>query len=98
MTRFPEKMSDLYTCKVEPTGKILYRVDPKHYTPGVYIDPLEVQKHQQVNEIAILMPENEYNKFAKDWDNYVDVLLASKNNPIVKEQLEKLLVLVHLYK
>jgi hypothetical protein len=95
--RFPEKFSDLYTSKVQPTGQKLYRVDPKYYT-GTNIDPLEAQKGHEIDEIQILMPQPEYERFSKDWNNYVDILLACDRNPILKQELEKLIILVHLYK
>ena len=62
------------------------------------LDPTKPLTFSTVNEIAILMPEDELVKFMKNWGDYVDIMYVARENPIIREEYHKLLMLVGLLK
>lgn len=87
-----KKFSDLYRSKVEFTGETLRKVDPFR----IPMDPSQPITYTEVNEIAIKMPQDEYERFLHNWRNYIDLMYVSNHNPIIREELEKLIMLVNL--
>jgi len=94
------KFEDIYVVRVTKTGRKLYRTDPNNFVvPKIQqIDLIEVHKTMEVDEISMNMPEPEYEKFMQDYHHYMDILFASEQHPIIKDQLEKLIMMVQLLK
>lgn len=89
-----KKFSDLYRSKLEFTGEKLRRIS----NFGLPIDPRESITYTETNEIAIKMPEDEFERFLKDFGKCVDLYKSARENPMIREQLNQLTMLVELYK
>jgi len=87
-----KKFSDLYRSKVELTGETLRQFEPF----ALPIDPSQPITYTETEEIAIKMPREEYERFLANWSNYIDLMYVSKYNPMIREQFEKLHMLVQL--
>jgi hypothetical protein len=87
-----KKFSDLYRSKVELTGETLRQLDPF----ALPIDPSQPITYTETEEIAIKMPREEYERFLANWSNYIDLMYVSKYNPMIREEFEKLHMLVQL--
>ena len=88
------KFSYIYRSKVEYTGEMLRKVNPMQLP----MNPHHPITYTDVREIAIKMPEDEYEKFMRGWANYIDLMVVAKDNPMIHEQFEKLHMLVQLLK
>lgn len=74
----------LYDCKIKTIGRqVINKASLLYGSP-------EISDSEFQNVISIEMPEQEFQKFCNNWDQYMIILQASKNNPIVKAELEKL--------
>ena len=89
-----KKFSTLYRSKVELTGNKLKIINVFDLTAN----PLEPITYKEVDEIAIKMPLDEYEKFMNSWRHYIDLLYTAKNNPIIEKEFHKLLMLSQLTK
>ncbi len=48
------------------------------------------------DEVAIKMSEDEYNRFMENWSMYIDLMYVTKYNPIIREEFEKVMIMVKL--
>lgn len=98
--REPDKFRLIYKSKIEDTGEKIYRVPSTAYPliPPQNIPPEIIATHESEPVIAIKMPYTEYQQFCNHWDLHMDIIKEAKENPIVREQYEKLIMLVRLYK
>lgn len=87
-----KKFSDLYRSKVELTGEKLRQLEPF----SLPIDPREPISYKETQEIAIKMPLEEYERFLQNWNNYIDLMYVAQYNPMIREELQKLHMLVQL--
>jgi hypothetical protein len=44
------------------------------------------------------MPQDEFERFLKDYANCIDMMYLARHNPMIYEELHRLLMLVGLYK
>ena len=89
-----KKFSDIYQSKVELTGEKLRKIEPF----SLPIDPLDTITYKETQEIAIKMPQDEYERFLLNWGQYIDIMYVSQNNPMIREEFHKLHMLVQLLK
>lgn len=93
----PNKFCELYKCNIAPTGELIYRAPERR----PFFIPLTKQEQTELpneREIAIKMPESEYNRFMHNWNLYMDIMQVSMNNPHVKDQFETLAVMASMLK
>jgi hypothetical protein len=48
------------------------------------------------DEVAIKMSEDEYNRFMQNWSMYIDLMYVTRHNPIIREEFEKVMIMVKL--
>jgi hypothetical protein len=84
----------LYRSKIELTGEKLKIVNDFDLSAR----PVDRISYKEVDEVAIKMPKDEYEKFMISWSHYIDLLYTAKNNPIVEKEFHKLLMLAQLSK
>lgn len=87
-----KKFSDLYRSKVEYTGEKLRRLEEF----DLPISPLDKISYTEIDEIAIKMPRDEYERFLQNWNQYIDLMYVAKYNNMVGEEYHKLLMLISL--
>jgi hypothetical protein len=42
------------------------------------------------------MSEDEYNRFMQNWSMYIDLMYVTRYNPIIREEFEKVMIMVKL--
>jgi hypothetical protein len=89
-----KKFSDLYRSKVEFTGEKLRRLEQF----DLPINPLDKINYTEIDEVAIKMPKDEYERFLQNWNQYLNLMYVSKYNQMVNEELNKIHMLVQLLK
>lgn len=89
-----KQFSELYRSKVEFTGEVLRKLDPMKLP----MNPSHPITYTEVNEIAIKMPQDEYERFLQNWRQYIDLMYVCSHNPILKDEFEKLIIMVNLMK
>jgi hypothetical protein len=94
----PDKFRLLYNCKLKDTGH------RRQYEPIIVYKDLGLNERtctvslEEEKIIAIEMPESEYERFVKNWNQYMTLMLISQSNASVKDQFEKLMTIATLYK
>lgn len=89
-----KQFSELYRSKVEFTGEVLRKIDPM----SLPMNPSHPITYTEVNEIAIKMPQDEYERFLQNWRQYIDLMYVCSYNPLLKDEFEKLQIMVNLMK
>ena len=89
-----KKFSDIYRSKVLLTGEKIRKINSFR----VPINPLDELTYTEQDEISIKMPQDEFERFMKDFGNCVDMIYLARHNPMIREELNRLLMLVELYK
>lgn len=89
-----KQFSNIYRCRVEYTGEKLRKVTDF----AIPLDPGQPIEYTEVPELAIKMPQDEFEKFIKGWANYIDLMHVASNNPMIGEEYHKLHMLVQLLK
>lgn len=100
MINEPEKFKLLYNCRIEDTGQKLHKVPNTSFPmmPPHHLPPEIVVQYPSEPIVAIKMPYSEYERFLQNWNQYMDVMQVSMNNPMVREEYHRLLMLVNLLK
>ena len=62
------------------------------------MDPSQPITYTEVNEVAIKMPQDEYERFLENWRSYIDLMYVANYNPLIKQEFEKVMILVNLMK
>lgn len=89
-----KKFSDLYRGKVEYTGEKIRKLKPF----ALPMDPSHPIDYTEMDEIAIKMPRDEFERFLQNWSNYIDLMYVAKHNQMIGEEYHKLQMLVQLLK
>lgn len=89
-----KQFNTIYRAKIEPTGQRLNKVDESNFP----LDPGRPITYSTIDEIAIKMPQDEFEKFMRNWCEYVDMMYVAKEHPLIGEEYNKLLMLVNLLK
>ena len=93
----PNKFNALYNFKIQASDeKVFVRAPSINYhdiNAELFSTPVQAE-----HIITIKLPSSEYNKFLRNWNEYMTILEASNENPYIGEQLHQLLVLATLYK
>ena len=87
-----KKFSTIYHSKVELTGETIRKLDPF----DIPIDPSQSIAYKETQEVCIKMPLDEYERFLLNWANYIDLMYVSNENKMIREEFQKLHVLVQL--
>lgn len=99
-----EKLKSLYRCKVELTGETIYMLKPGVFDPRFPFTPKppyhmdHPDVHHSEKEVAIKMPESEYQRFISDYNQFMSILTTISDNPQIRDQYHQLLILVNLLK
>jgi len=91
-----KQFAELYRATVEKTGKRSFQFTPE--TLQVFQSgqvPTMIEK-EYTDEIAIKMSEDEYNRFIQNWSMYIDLMYVCRHNPIIREEFEKVMIMVKL--
>jgi hypothetical protein len=48
------------------------------------------------DEVVIKMSEDEYNRFMENWSMYIDLMYVTRYNPIIRQEFEKVMIMVKL--
>ena len=94
LTQSLKQFKDLYRSKVELTGEKLQIVNEFDLSAR----PSERISYREVDEIAIKMPKDEYERFLQNWNQYIDLMYVAKYNNMVGEEYHKLLMLISILK
>ena len=89
-----KQFSDIYQSKVELTGETLRKLEPF----SLPMDPSHPITYKETQEVAIKMPQDEYERFMLSWRNYIDLMYVANENPMIREEFHKLHMLVQLLK
>ena len=92
----PKQFDKLYHCTIESSKKIVQKpIDPMSYP---YPDPDSlVQFQEEVIELVhIKMLREEYDRFNQNWEQYLTLMAVARDNPRIKEEYHKLLMMVNL--
>ena len=89
-----KKFSHIYQSKVEFTGEKLRKLEP--FT--LPIDPNQSIKYKETQEVSIKMPQDEFERFMLNWRQYIDIMYVSQDNPMIREDFHKFIMLVQLLK
>jgi hypothetical protein len=54
-----------------------------------------VQK-TSMDEVTIKMSEDEYQRFIENWSMYIDMMYVTRHNPIIRQEFEKVMIMVNL--
>jgi hypothetical protein len=94
MVNKPTQFDKLYHCNIESFKKIVQ----KPIDPMTYPDPFgTVQFQEEVIElIHIKMLREEYDRFNMNWEQYLTLMAVARDNPRIKEEFHKLLLMVNL--
>jgi hypothetical protein len=91
-----KQFAELYRATVEKTGKRSFQFTPE--TLAVFHTgqvPHMIEK-EYTDEICIKMSEDEYNRFMQNWSMYIDLMYVTRYNPIIREEFEKVMIMVKL--
>ena len=92
----PNQLQLLYECKIELTNDYVHRFDRIDFSKTVSTEQLANIKPEPV--VSIRMPASEYERFCKNWNQYMDVMQLAMSDPMIKDQYRQLLMLVELKK
>jgi len=90
----PKQFNKLYHCTIESSKKIVQ----KPFNPMTYPDPdSPVQFQEEVIELVnIKMTREEYDRFNQNWEQYLTLMAVARDNPRIKEEYHKLLMMTNL--
>ena len=89
-----KKFSDVYRSKVELSGEKIRMLEPF----ALPMNPGHPISYKEMDEVVIKMPADEYERFIQNWNNYIDLMYVAKYNPMIREEFQKLHMLVQLLK
>ncbi len=97
---YPNMFPALYKCKIEETGQLLYKIKPTIWDLSQPLPPpmIDDSSYTSEKEIAIKMPESEYQRFLQNWNQYMTIMSAAQANPMVRDQYHSLLTFATLIK
>ena len=94
MVNKPTQFDKLYHCNIESFKKIVQKpIDPMgNADPD---SPVAFQE-EVIELIHIKMLREEYDRFNINWEQYLTLMAVARDNPRIKEEFHKLLVMVNL--
>jgi hypothetical protein len=86
----------VYKSKIVDLGETVNMYDPVSvsYGPNPYHQHVEMRTEKV---ISIKMPESEFNRFIKSYQDYLDLIYGIQN-PIVHDMFEKMMMYIKLMK
>ena len=93
----PNKFNALYECMIQASDEKVFVRAPTINYHDIDAESFSTPLHAE-HIVTIKLPMSEYNKFLRNWNEYMTILEASSENPYIGEQLHQLLVLATLYK
>ena len=94
----PNNFNALYNCKIQLSDEKVMVNPPYTFNYHNISHQYQPPPVQVEHIVTIKLPMSEYNKFLRNWNEYMTILQASQNNPMVGEQLHQLLMIATLYK
>lgn len=90
-----EHFSVVYNAKVELTKEVQYKPQPLN----VFWKPNSVQEHYETERVvSIKMPESSYNRFLHNHMRIVELMEGVVHDTRIRDQFEKLMILINLTK
>lgn len=89
-----KKFSNLYQCEVEITDTKIRKIKPF----SLPMNPGHPIEYDDVDQVAIKMPRDEFDRLMQNWGQYIDLMYVSKYNHMVGEEFHKLQMLIQLLK
>ena len=88
------QFSNLYRSKVELTGERIRTVNSFR----IPINPADALTYTEENEISIKMPQGDFERFMRDFNQSLDMHRLAREVPMIQQELHRLNMLVELYK
>ena len=88
----------MFNAEIEPTGSKRYlKEDLAVYHRLSYNEPTPQNMAVRTeNEIAIKMGEGDYQNFMDSYGKYLELIYAMKEDPVVKDMFEKMIIYLRL--
>lgn len=89
----PKQFDNLYQCSIESFKQIM-REPVRHdmFLP----DTMFQTKETVVEFVNIKMTVEEYERFNQNWDQYLTLMIVARDNPGIKDEYHKLLMMTNL--
>ena len=88
----------MFNAEIEPTGSKRYlKEDLAVYHRLSYNEPTPQNMAVRTeNEIAVKMGEGDYQNFMDSYGKYLELIYAMKEDPVVKDMFEKMIIYLRL--
>lgn len=84
----------LYQCEIETFKKLVHKpINPLTYKDIIIDNTVRKEVKEFVN---IKMPIEEYERFNQNWEQYLTLMIVARDNPRIKDEYHKLLMMVNL--
>jgi len=94
MINKPNQFDKLYHCNIESLKKLVQKpIDPMRYAD---LDTPVTFDEEVVELVQIKMLREEYDRFNQNWDQYLTLMIVARDNPRIKDEYHKLLMMVNL--
>lgn len=90
----PKQFDLLYKCSIESFKQIMR--EPVSYDNLSSPDTIFQTKEIAVEFVNIKMSREEYERFNQNWEQYLTLMIVARDNPRIKEDYHKLLMMVNL--
>ena len=90
----PKQFDALYQCSIESFKQIMR--EPVRYDMFSLPDKIFQTKETVVEFVNIKMTVEEYERFNQNWEQYLTLMIVARDNPRIKEDYHKLLMMVNL--
>ena len=90
----PKQFDALYQCSIESFKQIMR--EPVSYDNLSSPDTIFRTKEIVVEFVNIKMSREEYERFNQNWEQYLTLMIVARDNPRIKEEYHKLLMMTNL--
>ena len=90
----PTQFDALYKCSIESFKQIMR--EPVRYNDMFLPDKIFQTKETVVEFVNIKMTVEEYERFNQNWDQYLTLMAVARDNPGIKNEYHKLLMMTNL--
>ena len=92
----PKQFDMLYQCSIDTFKQIIPKpLDPWRYSDLTSTTPV-TQEQEVVEFVNIKMTMEEYERFNRNWEQYLTLMHVAHNDPRIKNEYHKLLMMVNL--
>lgn len=91
----PKQFDNLYQCSIESFKQIM-REPVRHDDMFSPSNKIFQTKETVVEFVNIKMTVEEYERFNQNWDQYLTLMIVARDNPGIKDEYHKLLMMTNL--